>query len=1126
MAFAIGAQADYLSSISYVEGTSSNLTTIPCIGDPVTKMPSIKVTSDYPYYIFLNFYTDYGYGRWEKKVNGEWQTVSTGNFTEGTWRFSCIVALSNNSAYDDRYIFSENIKVVVNGTSWAKSEFSANEASSTVRVYSPGMPALRKISQVVGTSSNLTTIPDAGNSVTTKPTINITQGSPATFEHGCWQVQENGEWKSVTSGVFYGGNWRYAGTIKIPSSSTGSYCLASDVVMKINGVAWDKANTNSTDNTFEEIVYSPVITIIVDSRTKISTVEATSPDLAEIPVIGESVEKDPTITVTKGAPAYFTASSTNGKWQKKVNGEWQYANSGTFTEGTWRYATQVRIDKSVDPNNQYVLTNNVSVKVNGSTWTKGAISNSINDTYSFVAVYSPEITAKVGDLRTKISTVAGTSSDLATIPVVGESVKTKPTITVTSGSPARFSITNTNGEWQKKVNGQWQSVTSGTFTAGDSYRFTCQVRIDATTDPDNQYVLDRDVKVKVNGNEWQKGSVTVNSTSSYVQVYSPEVIPGNQQIHAVDALLDAPLSSYLWVGLPVTDIPEFEVVIGSPAYFANDVWEKKVNGQWQAVTSGTITSGTWRLHTYVMLYGTQGYTLASDLRVKVDGLEWQRGSNYTATMVDFYSPEVTAKTEARSGSLGTKGTWQFADGVLTVTYNGKMPNCDKTTTDPETAYRLKWTDFLGQIEEVVVKGQDVEIQPYFLYYESTETTDGNHPDDHIKKVTLGSGVKKIGDRAFSLYEINRVDCYSKEPPTTSLPVFWNKRLTNNTAWLHLVGDASTSYDSSDPWSRFSPRILRDLSMADDPDLRLPVRITLDKTYLEFNALEQTYRLTATIYPSNVSDKTVTWTSSDMTVATVHSSGLVRAVGSGTATITAKTMNGLLATCEVKVSIPRNGTLGPRGVWEFANGVLTVDYQGAMPEITKSTSDPDKAFRLQWEEFLGEIEEVVVTGQDVEIQPYFLYFEGDGPNGSHPDDHIRRVTLGSGVKKIGDRALSLYSMSELLCYSEEPPVLASDLSSSYKCFWKNRVQANDAWLYVLPYAGVNYGFAGGEWSYFNIMGDLYPEDDPVGINRPTPDPSLYGGENRGWYTLDGRKLDGKPAQPGLYVKDGKKVMVRK
>lgn len=860
-----------------------------------------------------------------KKINGEWQIVSSGNFTEGTWRFSCMVWLSNNSAYDERYVFTENIKVEVNGTSWATDEFNASEGSSSVRVYSPGMTALRKISEVVGTSSNLTTIPDAGKPVTTKPTVSITQGSPATFEHGCWQVQENGDWISVTNGIFYGGNWRYTGTIKIPSSSTNSYCLANNVVLKINGMAWDKEKTNSTDNIFEAKVYSPVTTITVDPRTKISTVEGTSTNLTDIPVIGESVEKDPTITVTKGAPAYFTASSTNGKWQKKVNGEWQYANSGTFTEGTWRYACQVRIDSSTDPNNQYVLTNSVSVKVNGSTWTNGVIS--INDTYSFVAVYSPEMTAKAGDTRTKISTVAGTSSDLATIPVVDESVKTKPTITVTTGSPARLSISNTNGEWQRLVNGEWKTVTTGNFTAGDSCRFTCQVRIDSSTDPDNQYVLDKNVKVKVNGKEWRKGSVTVASTYSYVQVYSPAVLPSYPEIHAVDALTDSPWSNIPWMGTPVTEVPEFEVVIGSPAYFTNTVWEKKVSGQWQAVTSGTFTSGTWRLHTYVKVSGTQGGLLADDVRVKVDGLEWQRGSYYTSTMVDIYSPEVTAKAESRSGSLGSNGTWQFADGVLTVTYNGQMPqNCTKETTDPEVAYRLKWIDFLGGIEEVVVKGQDVEIQPYFLYYESSETTDGNHPDDHIKKVTLGSGVKSIGKAAFSLYELNRVDCYRKEPPTTTNSVvFWNKRLTANTAWLHLISGASTNYDNNTPWSNFSPRILRDLSMADDPDLRLPVRITLDKTSLEFDGLNQTYRLTATVYPSNATDKSVTWTSSNTSVATVSSTGLVCAVGSGKATVTAMTMNGIRTTCEVKVSIPRNGTMGTQGIWEFADGVLTVDY---------------------------------------------------------------------------------------------------------------------------------------------------------------------------------------------------------
>ena len=58
-------------------------------------------------------------------------------------------------------------------------------------------------------------------------------------------------------------------------------------------------------------------------------------------------------------------------------------------------------------------------------------------------------------------------------------------------------------------------------------------------------------------------------------------------------------------------------------------------------------------------------------------------------------------------------------------------------------------------------------------------------------------------------------------------------------------------------------------------------------------------LTATLAPSDVTENTITWTSSNPAVATVNN-GVVKAKSGGKTTITAKTVNGLTATCSVAV----------------------------------------------------------------------------------------------------------------------------------------------------------------------------------------------------------------------------------
>lgn len=77
----------------------------------------------------------------------------------------------------------------------------------------------------------------------------------------------------------------------------------------------------------------------------------------------------------------------------------------------------------------------------------------------------------------------------------------------------------------------------------------------------------------------------------------------------------------------------------------------------------------------------------------------------------------------------------------------------------------------------------------------------------------------------------------------------------------------------------------------------PTSIVLNKSSISLTTVWQTVQLTATIEPT-VSDKTITWSSDDTTVATVSTTGLVTCVTPWECTITATTVNNLTATCGV------------------------------------------------------------------------------------------------------------------------------------------------------------------------------------------------------------------------------------
>lgn len=124
------------------------------------------------------------------------------------------------------------------------------------------------------------------------------------------------------------------------------------------------------------------------------------------------------------------------------------------------------------------------------------------------------------------------------------------------------------------------------------------------------------------------------------------------------------------------------------------------------------------------------------------------------------------------------------------------------------------------------------------------------------------------------------------------------------------------------------------------NINYPVQgISLNHDAKNFTKAGETLQLTATIYPDSATNKTVTWKSSDEKVATVDESGLVTAVGNGTANITATTEDGnFKATCQVTVEIPEL-TLS------LDKSELTLTQTEEQQKLTATVSDTEE--KVTW-----------------------------------------------------------------------------------------------------------------------------------------------------------------------------------
>ena len=157
-------------------------------------------------------------------------------------------------------------------------------------------------------------------------------------------------------------------------------------------------------------------------------------------------------------------------------------------------------------------------------------------------------------------------------------------------------------------------------------------------------------------------------------------------------------------------------------------------------------------------------------------------------------------------------------------------------------------------------------------------------------LTLGSGLERLGPTPFVSCNFTEINSLNPIPPTSikegsEANVFTDD---NKKALLSVPTGSEVAYATSPVWSGFK---FAEIEAAG---------ITLDRSTWSTQQIGGSIALVATITPDNTTDKTVTWSSSAPTIASVDSNGKVTALAVGTTTITATTANGLTATCSVEV----------------------------------------------------------------------------------------------------------------------------------------------------------------------------------------------------------------------------------
>ena len=206
-------------------------------------------------------------------------------------------------------------------------------------------------------------------------------------------------------------------------------------------------------------------------------------------------------------------------------------------------------------------------------------------------------------------------------------------------------------------------------------------------------------------------------------------------------------------------------------------------------------------------------------------------------------------------------------------------------------------------QEDIKKEENVEIIPEVKVDEKEE--EKNNPELEEKEEAKEVIVKP--DKI--VLNTNNKDLYVGEEILLTATIYPNNSTNKNIIWKSSDNSIATVENGKVKTLKAGKVVITAKTLNDKVDsCTINVKekiidvsnITLNKTSEVLN-IGDTIELKETITPSNATNKIVTWTSSNSSVASVDSNGLVKGLTEGTSLIIVKTSNGKTASCQVKVN---------------------------------------------------------------------------------------------------------------------------------------------------------------------------------------------------------------------------------